>query len=711
MLYFYYYVLFLYGFEETKNKFLNYNFFMMKKLIYQFLPVVSGGFLPLIIVSCSQTNNQDNQINNKVIVEQEVQRIEEIKSSFNLKGNPIKTKAEIEKLNQTNILENIENWKPGLIENHPDDKFIYDVLAFNNGLNQTGDQQHYLSFQIKVTYQTDSQITNLIKINYQLQEDNPSKPDQPDLPLDQLLDPAGGTLINTNLKTNKYLHLLEQLNLFKNDTYLPNINNDLLENALNQNQKLKNLKLTIDNQSNTLEGKLVLNLTGHFQNQIELNEQIIITGFQTYSLTNAAQLQYYDFKINQKQWFDSKLPIDTTNDLVNQVKQISSNQWNAVLDDFKVVQLNSQSNLITNKKQLKDQGFTFDISSNYDVNKKEIDLKIITKFIHKKYQNNQWIDTNNVAIWNPALNKKAVVNLFKQTELEQFIVDQTNVNEQQLSLHFPSYYLAKDYFYQSINSKIISDQDLFENQYLEDETFKDFYFPNKKNLLISFKQDSISADDWNNHLSFAIALAMDENVSGFKQFEFNNLNKDINKILANQLEQNHVQIKPDSNVKKTIIKHLKSKHQDQVNQLFQNGGTISFNDFNANQVQQLKQPLLKYEANENGANWNKIEQQIAISIFNKPINLSTQQSFDFEASNTINYFSHLLWLNANDAFVIEEIQYQFDDNIPIKLTKPTNNFIKVELEAKTLISFAANQTKIIPTTFYFELHQSDWKIK
>ena len=684
---------------------------MMKKIIYQFLPVVSSGFLPLIIVSCAQTNNQDNQINNKIIVDQEVQRIEEIKSSFSLKGNPIKTKAEIEKLNQTNILENIENWKPGLVENHPDHKFIYDVLAFNNGLNKTGDQQHYLSFQIKVTYQTDSQTTNLIKINYQLQEDNPSKPDQPDLPLDQLLDPAGGTLTNTNLKTNKYLHFLEQLNLFENDTYLPNINNDLLKNALNQNQKLKDLKLTIDNQSNTLEGKLVLNLIGHFQNQIELNEQIIITGFQTYNLTNVNQLQYYDFKINQKQWFDLRLPIDTTNDLANQVKQISSNQWNAVLDDFKVMELNSQSNLVANKKQLQDQGFTFDISGNFDANKKEIDLKITTKFVHKKYQNNQWIDTNDVAIWNPALNKKAVVNLFKQTELEQFIVDQTNVNEQQLSLHFPSYYLAKDYFYQSINSQIISDQDLFENQYLEDETFKEFYFPNKKNLVISFKENSISADDWNNHLSFAIALTMDENVSGFKQFEFNNLNKDINKILANQLEQNHVQIKPDSNVKKTIVNHLKSKHQAQVNQLFQNGGTISFNDFNPNQVQQLKQPLLKYEANDNGANWNKIEQQIAISIFNKPINLSTQQSFDFEASNTINYFSHLLWLNANDAFVIEEIQYQFDNNIKIKLTKSDANFIKVELEAKTLISFSANQIKIIPTTFYFELHQSDWKIK
>lgn len=327
---------------------------MMKKIIYQFLPVVSSGFLPLIIVSCAQTNNQDNQINNKIIVDQEVQRIEEIKSSFSLKGNPIKTKAEIEKLNQTNILENIENWKPGLVENHPDHKFIYDVLAFNNGLNQTSDQQHYLSFQIKVTYQTDSQTTNLIKINYQLQEDNPSKPDQPDLPLDQLLDPAGGTLTNTNLKTNKYLHFLEQLNLFENDTYLPNINNDLLKNALNQNQKLKDLKLTIDNQSNTLEGKLVLNLVGHFQNQIELKEQIIITGFQTYNLTNVNQLQYYDFKINQKQWFDLRLPIDTTNDLVNQVKEISSNQWNAVLDDFKVMELNSQSNLVTNKKQLQD---------------------------------------------------------------------------------------------------------------------------------------------------------------------------------------------------------------------------------------------------------------------------------------------------------------------------------------------------------------------
>ena len=201
----------------------------------------------------------------------------------------------------------------------------------------------------------------------------------------------------------------------------------------------------------------------------------------------------------------------------------------------------------------------------------------------------------------------------------------------------------------------------------------------------------------------------------FKEFNFENKNKSIATILENQLTTNSVQIKKDSsNLRKRIITHLKSKHKNDVDQLFNSNAneSKSYNDFSTNQIPPIiKQPFPNYEI-DNDSTWTNLEKEISISLFNKPIELSQEGSFDFPGSNTISFSSHLFWLNQDDVFVIENVQYQFNENqVKIKLTNLNPNLIKVELEGSTLINFSgdsAQSQKIIPTSFYFELNKGEW---
>ena len=83
-------------------------------------------------------------------------------------------------------------------------------------------------------------------------------------------------------------------------------------------------------------------------------------------------------------------------------------------------------------------------------------------------------------------------------------------------------------------------------------------------------------------------------------------------------------------------------------------------------------------------------------------------SINFEKSNQLNFVSQLYWLDANNAFVLDNFYYQFDDQIEITLTK-SNNLINVELTGNTIIYFAnSHEEKSIPTKFFFNLFKSDW---
>lgn len=667
-----------------------------------------------IIISCSNTNNNNNStaINAKTIVKQEIQRIEQLKNQLSLKIDGEITKEKIQALNAGNILDNLNNWTNGEIANQPQEKFTYLIDEFNNGLNQNS-KQKTLSFFINVSYLNVSQKTSKISIQYQLETDE--APIIPDLPVEQLFDPQGGQISNTNLNVSAYKNLISSLNLLTDQTYLPNLNDGVLLEALKQKPEFKDLSLTIEDDSETLSGTLNLQLKSQSKKQIIKPTIIKITGFPSYSLTNNETLQYHSLEINSKRWFDQKLPIKTTANLASMISKISTDQWNQVLDNFKISLANNAGQNFGNAKDLKPNGFSFDMKSVYDSAHDQIKLTITTKFIHKKYKNKNWVDTNEVSIWNQATNKDSIVKLFTKTDLQQFIVDQTSINEDELASKTPSYYLGKQYYYKSIGSQFNNDQDLFKNTYLEDDDFTNFYFQENTKLSLSFNQDSISADDWNNTLSFSVALVVNDQIENkSKELSFRNKNKAISNILEGKLNENSAQIQRGSNFEKKIVDHLKRKHKDEIDKLFTNGTeqeTKVFNDFSSALIsQQITQPLLRYENDYEQTNqiWEKVKNDVDVVLFNLAGTKLTEGSFEYQDNNSLNFNSHLFWLSAEDVFVIEQLKYQFNQpNVLIKLIKQ-GGYIKVELQGETVIDFANGEEKNIPTTFYFNLFKADW---
>ena len=685
---------------------------IMKKSVLLITLIPSSIFLPTIVTSCNNNNNTNHStIDLQAIINQEIARIEQLKNQLSLKIDGQITKEKIESLNPDNILANLNNWEEGKIANLPEEKFSYLVEQFDNGLKQTNDQKT-LSFLIKVSYKNVSQTTSKIEIKYQLETEKP--PVVPDLPVDQLFDPQGGQISNTNLEASAYKNLITSLNLLNEQTYLPSLSDKVLMEALKQKPELKDLSLTIKDDSQTLNGTLNLELKSNNQKVIIKPTTIEISGFKTFDLDNNPPLQYYDFQLNDKSWFDQKLPIDTTDDLTAAIQKISYDQWNQVLEDFKI-SLANNSQSFGSLNQLKANGFSFDIKAIYDDKTKQIKLTIITKFIHKKYQNQKWVDTNQVSIWNQASNRDSIVKLFTKNDLYQFIVDQTTINQEELKTKTPSYYLAKQYYYEKINNKFNTDQSLFKNTYLDDEKFIQFYFEPNTNLSLSFSQNSVSADDWNNSLSFSVALVVNDQIENrSKQFSFKDQNKAIAEILKNELDENSVQIKRGSSFETKIVNHLKTKHKAEVDELFQNGTeqeTKTFNDFPGGLIsQQITQALLNYENDYEKTNqiWEKVKEQIDITLFNLDGTKLTDGSFEYQESNSLNFDAHLFWLSAEDAFVIEQLKYQFSQpNVLIKLIKQ-GTYIKVELQGEIVIDFAGAQEKIIPTTFYFNLFKTNW---
>ena len=685
----------------------------MKKSVLLITLIPSSIFLPAIVTSCSNNNdnNNDSTIDLQAIINKEITRIEQLKNQLSLKIDKPITKEKIEALNPDNLLANLNNWEEGKIANLPEEKFSYLVEQFDNGLKQTNDQKT-LSFLIKVSYKNVAQTTSKIEIKYQLETEKP--PVVPDLPVDQLFDPQGGQISNTNLEASAYKNLITSLNLLNEQTYLPSLSYQVLMEALKQKPEFKDLSLTIKDDSQTLNGILNLELKSNNQKVIIKPTTIQISGFKTYDLNNNPPLQYYDFQLNDKSWFDQKLPIDTTDDLTVAIQKISSYQWNQVLEDFKISLANNNQNF-GSLKQLKANGFSFDIKAIYDDKTKQIKLTIITKFIHKKYKNKKWVDTNQVSIWNQASNRDSIVKLFTKNDLYQFIVDQTIINEEELKTKTPSYYLAKQYYYEKINNKFNTDQSLFKNTYLDDEKFIQFYFEANTNLSLSFSQNSVSADDWNNSLSFSVALVVNDQIENrSKQFSFKDQNKAVAEILKDKLDQNSVQIKRGSNFESKIVNHLKTKHKAEVDELFQSSNqqeTKTLNDFPSGLIsQQITQPLLNYENDYEKTNqiWEKLKEQIDITLFKQPGTKLTDGSFEYQDSNSLNFDAHLFWLSAEDAFVIGQLKYQFSQpNVLIKLIKQ-GTYIKVELQGETVIDFAGGQEKNIPTIFYFNLFSTDW---
>ena len=184
-------------------------------------------------------------------------------------------------------MQQLDNWTEGTIENQPGAKFTYTVIDFNNGLTANLVVKT-LSFKIRVSYQNYQSDTSLISIQYQIEA---GQPQPPTILPEQLLDPAGGTAANTSLKTSSYNNLITALNLLTESTYLPQINDQKLQAAINDKPGLEKISLTVANGSDTSKGILQLNLSSPSL----MPTTIVISGFQTYNANHNQQLQYHNF--------------------------------------------------------------------------------------------------------------------------------------------------------------------------------------------------------------------------------------------------------------------------------------------------------------------------------------------------------------------------------------------------------------------------------
>ena len=191
-------------------------------------------------------------------------------------------------------------------------------------------------------------------------------------------------------------------------------------------------------------------------------------------------------------------------------------------------------------------------------------------------------------------------------------------------------------------------------------------------------------------------------------------NKAIATVLQDKLKQNNVQIDPVSTLKQRIIQHLKQRHKNAVDQLFASANASqTFNDFDRNALQQITQLMLNYEDyDRTNQIWETTKKQVEIALFNKPGTELIKAGLENNSNNTLNFASHLFQLSSNDVFVIEQMQYQFEnEKITIKLAKETARVIRVELLGQTYLEFAGDDQdtqKTAPTNFFFPLLADEW---
>ena len=535
----------------------------------------------------------------------------------------------------------------------------------------------------------------------------PTETDQPTIDL----NPAGQTIANGKLKVSAYGELIADLNLFQANTYLPEISDQLLNQTLEQNSKYTNWKLKILPNSSTAIGQLFLELTN--SKIANFSARIEISGFEAFTNPDKkVQLQYSNFQLNQKLWFEQLKPIQTSNNK-QIINTISSDDWIQLLNDFTIRATGTDQSVFGKKADLLAKHFQFEIKGTAQNN--QINFRITTKFQNKKYLDNEWQDDTLIQ-WNQVSTNfnAANVNLPTINEVQQFVVDQTSVNQELLKNHYPSYFLGFQNFSKRAQLDFINIPNLFENQKLNNDSFKKYYFNNQEIKLV-VANDSIEANDLKNTLNFRAQLVVDDQKQNEKIFTLSNQNKDLNQSEIFQ-QNNQIQIKSSGNLYNKLIRILK-KQTTNVDTIFANESKepIVLENVPKNQLISNNDILTKQLINfgnrpdEIENHWKQIENQITPAIFNKEINLSTQLTNNFEGTYTLNTYSQWFQIEEQDAIVIEALLFDFPENsMKINAKKDNAQLIKVFFTATTQVLLANGQPKSSPTTFWLDLTKNQW---
>lgn len=532
------------------------------------------------------------------------------------------------------------------------------------------------------------------------------------------LDDAGGKLSGSNLSATKYAKLLDLFKL-NEKTPLNTLTNEFFNNKLKETEKFKNLNITIESGS-TKTGTLSLSLLGTYENSIITSTNIDITGFLTIQSRNVG---IQNLTLNKDVWFSDLKPIQETTDKENEIKSISSDDWqNKYVADFLIQDENHST--ISNFKDMRQLGVTFSISGDIKRNTNSISLSISGTFKNKIYDktSTKWNDDSEEIKYTPYAGRSGEVALFNKSEVEQFLLDKTEVNEEELQKHYPSYFLGLSNYHKSTKTNFVI-SDLFVNEQFD--KLNDKYLNWSKNgFTYAISDQYLEANDFKNTLSFGVNFVVDGTIKQdkIKNFSFSNKNKNINEnqLIKNETKNRLIPTNIDfsSNTMLKIIKSkLKSTYKNEVDEVFKSEANKTTTIKNINKLIPdtiTRQTHLYFDSDEGSTeradkNWTQMNKYFTPYLFDKQLKFSTDNNLNSNSKNEINAVSHLYTEDENSKFIINSIYYQFPENVDLVLTNMHANAISVSLSLKTEVDFSGNEKRVYDTSFSFTMLKSQWE--
>lgn len=532
------------------------------------------------------------------------------------------------------------------------------------------------------------------------------------------LDDAGGKLSDSNLNATKYAKLLD---LFKLNEKIPlnTLTNEFFNNKLKETEKFKNLNITIESGS-TKSGSLSLSLSGTYGSSTITATGIQVTGF---SIITSKSVGIQNLTLNKDAWFSDLKPIQETTNKENEIKSISSDDWqNKYVANFLIQDENH--NTISNFEEMKKLGMNFSISGDIKRNTNSITLNITGTFKNKTYDktSNKWNDDSEEIKLTPYAGRNGEAILFNKTEVEQYLLDKTKVNEEKLKNHYPSYFLGLSNYHKSTKTNFVI-SDLFVNEQFD--KLNDKYLNwSKDGFTYAISDQYLEANDFKNTLSFGVNFVVDGTIKQdkIKNFSFSNKNKNINEnqLIKNETKNRLIPTNIDfsSNTMLKIIKSkLKSTYKNEVDEVFKSEANKTTTIKNINKLIPdtiTKQTHLYFDSDEGSTeradkNWTQMNKYFTPYLFDKQLKFSTDNNLNSNSKNEINAVSHLYTEDENSKFVINSIYYQFPENVDLVLTNMHVNAISVSLSLKTEVDFSGNEKRVYDTSFSFTMLKSQWE--
>ncbi|WP_033160075.1 hypothetical protein [Mycoplasmoides alvi] len=686
----------------------------MKKKIFLFssLSLVVLLIPTFCLVSCSEDNPNKNSVNDIPVVNTTIHSDTSIKNEINaidLNWNEMNELEIYAKYSSDNLIQFILNHLSKFINGETE--LISNANDIKVSFNSAKSGNNFLTIELTVLanrWYKDNKV-QVIPLSQNIKIFNIKE-------LPETIDSTGGQLVNSQLDSSSYKEIVDLFN-FKSTTYLPSLTNESLNNILKKVPDFKNLSVEIQNDSKTSTGELVLNLSGTYKKQQILNEKITVGGFNKIDQNNKS-IKLSKIVLNLNNWFENLMPINSSQDKDVVIKAISSDDWiNKYLSSALVFDQNYL--LIGELQDLVKEGMNFSLTTNLSNDSIEFTISNAT-YQNKKYDSQQkmWIN-DNLLTFAQAYPKTQSVLIPTLEDAKNFLLDKSYVNEAELKLHYPSYYIGVANYWNKNDRSYFVDNLLVKNDYLTKIGEKYFQINNNDKLLIAISNDGIFANDFKNVLNFKILLLFNDLPQWqlkSKSFNCINLSKNINDNPNLDINRtNTIFIKQDGSIYNKVKQYLLKNFKNEIDKVYQSNSGYCIEIGNANRWMIIPQILQTniinfYNTSDNVyKNWNSINKIIEPRIFNLPINISFTNQIQFEKENTLNYYTQLFWFDDTTSVAIDSIQYTFADQIKFKIENVHENAIKISFNGSTNIGFSSNLDQNFKTEFSFILPKSQWK--